>query len=573
MFKSKPSIVASAVLLSLGLSACGGSSDKKEPEVVNAAPSSVALSTIVIEENAVAAEVGTITVTDSDAGDTHTLTVNDERFEIVDGLLKLKAEQVVDFESEATVAVTVTATDAAGASKAQDFTLEVTDLLDTYKFASKFIDGESSVSYSGQIARQVLILELVNYISSGLQADIDSNTINNAAEAKTKLMRMYAATDLEWDEDADDTLTATTTPDATQTSLRAISGSYKNLQKKIAGKDATGQTKNWDTDFVGWNAKGSVTPDTLVQHFFDLLAANADKEANGIVRTDITGANITKLYLQDDGTDLKQLVQKFLLGAVNYSQGTDDYLDNDVDGKGLLSTNTDGGKAYSSLEHQFDEGFGYFGAARDYNDYSDDEIAKKDGRADWQGSHDTNGDEKIDFQSEYNFGHSQNAAKRDRNTSPATDFTKTAFDAFLAGRKIINDAAGNELTADEMTALLTQRDIAVQTWEKAIAATVVHYINDTIDDLELLGGAEYSSGDYADLAKHWSELKGFALSLQFNPHSLLSDADFALVQDKIGMAPVLTQGEVAAYKVELLAARDILKAAYSFDDANVTDTW
>ena len=38
---------------------------------------------------------------------------------------------------------------------------------DTYgEFASAFIEGESSISYTGQVARQMLILDLVNTMTS-----------------------------------------------------------------------------------------------------------------------------------------------------------------------------------------------------------------------------------------------------------------------------------------------------------------------------------------------------------------------------------------------------------------------
>ena len=64
-----------------------------------------------------------------------------------------------------------------------------------------------------------------------------------------------------------------------------------------------------------------------------------------------------------------------------------------------------------------------------------------------------------------------------------------------------------------MNELKAHRDAALSAWEKAIAATVVHYINDVIGDME---AEDYS---FYDHAKHWSEMKGFALSFQFNRRS------------------------------------------------------
>jgi hypothetical protein len=193
--------------------------------------------------------------------------------------------------------------------------------------------------------------------------------------------------------------------------------------------------------------------------------------------------------------------------SVSFSQGVDDYLDNDTEGKGLLSDHTDISETYTDLEHQFDEGFGYFCAVRDYLSYSDEKIAGKGGCDGWQGYHDNNGDGAIDFNSEYNFGHSTNAAKHDLGATVANDFTKKAMDAFLQGRKLLNETAGMALTEVQKTELYGYRDIAVLTWEKAIATTVVHYINVVTADLNSIGTEGFS---YSDTAKHWSEMKGFA---------------------------------------------------------------
>ncbi len=605
MFKSKPSVIATAVLLSLGLSACGGSSNSSTPAPTpaptptNTAPTAVALSANEVAENDVAATIGALTATDADSGDTFTYTVDDERFEVSGSDLKLKADTSLNYEVVSSVPLKVTVTDSSNNTFVQDLTVNVTDsmgvqaviddlgdLPKNYAFTSKFDAAKSSVSHSGQAARHVLISQLNSYIGNdiekaGLAKDIKDGVITSGAEAKAKLMRMYASTEAQWDEDADDVLTFTTTPTAKQTTLREISSSHKNLQGKIAGQDGADSTqyKDWTKELVGWNEKGSTTPDGVVIALIDQLAANVQTQIDGTARKDIIDAPITKLYIQEDGTDIKQLLQKFILGAVAYSQGTDDYLDHATDGKGLKSDNVDqdkGTKAYTSMEHQFDEGFGYFGAAHNYTTYTDLEIRAKSGRDEFKnGYNDIDADGKIDLTGEINFGNSTNAAKRDLGTvgnTNATDYTTQAFNAFVTGRAIINNAVTRDLTADELTTLLEQRDIAVLTWEKAIAATVVHYINDTNADLDKLGATDYTSANFSDLAKHWSELKGFSLNLQFNPHSPMTAEKFASLQGFIGMKPVLTKDEVAAYKAKLASARTLLREVYNFDADNV-ENW
>ncbi|MEO0388216.1 MAG: carbohydrate-binding domain-containing protein, partial [Pseudomonadota bacterium] len=81
-----------------------------------------------VAENTAGAVVGTLDIVDPDAADTHTLTVSDDRFEVVDGTLKLKDGIALDHEVEADIALSVTATDAAGNSHTQAFDLQVADL-------------------------------------------------------------------------------------------------------------------------------------------------------------------------------------------------------------------------------------------------------------------------------------------------------------------------------------------------------------------------------------------------------------------------------------------------------------
>ena len=96
----------------------------------NEAPTDIALDSATVAENASGAIIGNVTVTDPDAGDTHTLTVDDTRFEIAGTTLRLKAGQSLDHETEPTVTVNITATDQGGLSRNENFTITVTDVND-----------------------------------------------------------------------------------------------------------------------------------------------------------------------------------------------------------------------------------------------------------------------------------------------------------------------------------------------------------------------------------------------------------------------------------------------------------
>ncbi|MFT7621456.1 MAG: hypothetical protein ACI9WU_000619 [Myxococcota bacterium] len=442
----------------------------------------------------------------------------------------------------------------------------------TYTFESKLETGVSSVSYSGQIARHLLIADLTTFIK-GMTEQIDSGTWTPTAAGDVVSELDYF---LRFDSDADggSAHKLSTTPAAKQVNYEDVS-TGKDLISKLAGRDTATDHKNLSEEFAGWsdtaittNGGALTSPEGLLLAFFSSLEARAIARSNG----DISMHDQVELpvYVTPAGQDLAQLTQKFLLVAITYHQATDDYLDSDVADKGLQRSNVtpEEGKPYTQLEHAWDEAFGYFGAARDYAAYTDDEVAAAGGRDDWQGYHDTDGDGAIDLGSEYCFGAAGNASKRDRGSNPdaATDFSGDIISGFVAGRLLIARAVG-ELNADELAMLESHRDQIVRGWEMAYGATVVHYINDTLQDLGTLGTDEFS---FADLAKHWSELKGFALGFQFNPRSALTSAQFAQLHTLIGDAPVFA-GDVDGYKADLIAARGLLQGAFGFADSNMGD--
>lgn len=438
--------------------------------------------------------------------------------------------------------------------------------------------GESTVSYTGQTKRHVLISDMtaeIGNLTEAADADVVTSLNEYMQDAKngTPLFSLTNGEPIE-PVDANGVFT-----------YDAIAGD-KALNEKIAGgyyKDdvLTGESnKLIDDMFFGWNdgIADNARPIDLVDYFIAQLQSAATDGNTPQVSTATGEQSVDVVYVDQYGRDYKQLMQKFLLMSVTFSQGTNDYLQSDF----ASEITPVEGKAYTVAEHHWDEAFGYFGAARDYADYTDVEIAAGEYR-------DTDNSATIDIRSEYNFGQSTNCAKRDKGTagnSNPTNFTKEAFDAFLTGRQILRDAAAaGELTTEAEAALQIQIQTAAVTWEKCIAATVVHYINDVIDDS--VEGTFTSVDHFQNLAKHWSEMKGFALGLQFNPHSPFRTStdvnimDLQMVLAWMGDAPVLAdgtqlgqpyEGGVAGYEANLLQARAILQQAYDFDQENV-ENW
>ena len=253
-----------------------------------------------------------------------------------------------------------------------------------------------------------------------------------------------------------------------------------------AGLDSSGKNVGGKTASGCLHGAMAVTK----SRFTDMLTDFAD---NVIPTWSGTAANGTAGLLTDSarsinvnavGWEVDQTFIKGIIGAMCVDQIVNNYLDpcqldsgtrRDDNTNGVLS----GSKNYTDMEHKWDEAFGYFGAARDYLSYSDAQLA---GKTPAEFSRDSNGDGKIDFKSEYNFGLSRNAGKRDKGAS-GTDLTKDIFQAFVAGRAII---AGE----GDINQVAAQREIAAAGMEKVIAATVVHYINDTLADMSKLGTAD-----------------------------------------------------------------------------------
>ncbi|MET0092277.1 MAG: retention module-containing protein, partial [Sedimenticola sp.] len=109
----------------------------------NQAPTDIALDNQSVAENSAGAVIGTLSTTDPDAGDSHTYTVSDSRFEVVGDQLKLKAGESLDYESEVTVNVTVTSTDSGtpGLSVDETFTITVTNVDDN---APTLVDDDAA---------------------------------------------------------------------------------------------------------------------------------------------------------------------------------------------------------------------------------------------------------------------------------------------------------------------------------------------------------------------------------------------------------------------------------------------
>ena len=148
-------------------------SDVNEAPMIEAADGAV-------DENAAGATVGAVMVSDYDAADAGlgdaNISVSDDRFEVVGGMLKLKDGVSLDHESEDSVMVTVTVTDTGtngeALSASAEVTVTVNDLNENPKIEVK--DGETP---DGMMARSVISENATGLVGEITVSDVDDGDV------------------------------------------------------------------------------------------------------------------------------------------------------------------------------------------------------------------------------------------------------------------------------------------------------------------------------------------------------------------------------------------------------------
>ncbi|MCV6590359.1 MAG: DUF4856 domain-containing protein [Marinobacterium sp.] len=355
-----------------------------------------------------------------------------------------------------------------------------------------------SVSYGGQMARHVLHTSLKKLAKQG----------NGAAnpELKAQMLAYFSG------KDAGRSILAPGSKGSfvvAESEVDQLSGS-----KNLAGKAYKGAVTSWPGNMTG----------------AEVLAFMVDKAS---------AAN--KGYDAVNGLDYAQLISKFAMGAVFYNQAVDNYLDEKLDA-GTKPNNKayKDGKPYTGKEHVWDEAFGYFGAPAHTLDLTAEQvynIAKRKPEAFKLA--DANGDGKVSLYNEMAFAHAYYAAGFDKGGK--TQYLHTITQAFFDGRQLLADADGQALTDAQRNTLKSYANVIAGNWEKVIAEAVFKYAGSTYKDLEKITAALENDGDisklYRTYAKHWGELKGFAMALQMGGKDL--GATGVQLNRLIGFGPVL----------------------------------
>ena len=368
----------------------------------------------------------------------------------------------------------------------------------------------TSVSYAGQIARHVLHDSLKRLAGSVGDGD--------PALAKARLMAYFGGKD---------TGRAILAPKTKAAFVVKQSG----VDEISKGKSLSGKTFKGT---ISGMPKGMTGAELVT--FWIGKAASAKK-----------GVDL------DNGYNYKQLISKFIMGAVFYNQVVDVYLDENLSPEKKPNNKPyNDGAAYTGKEHSWDEAFGYFGAPihtmrlKPRQVY---EIAKLGGASkkpeDALALADYNKDGKVDLTTEMVFAPAYYASGFDASVhgkGNATSYLHTITKAFLDGRELLANAKGEKLTDARRATLRGHAATIAENWERVFAEAVFKYAGSVYKDMVKLQIIMEAKGDiskaFQKYVEHWGELKGFSLALQTGKNNLGETA--TRLNRLIGFGPLLT---------------------------------
>ncbi len=353
-------------------------------------------------------------------------------------------------------------------------------------------DATNSVSYGGQIARQTLEQSLKSLAAKG-----DGGA--NAAELEKQMLSYFTGPTAELP------IIAPAGKDGfpiLQKTVGELSGSA-NLE----GKFYNGLMPAWAGNMTGIDVAK------------DMIARAAASKGG---------------YDAENGFDYPQLISKFTMGAVQYSQAVDNYLDEklaaDVKPNNLPYSD---GASYTGKEHSWDEAFGYFGAPAHATSLAPKVAYNVAKLADLEAA-DANGDGVVDLKTEMVFGPAYYAAGAD--TSGATNYLPTIVNAYIGGREVITAAAGEALTAEQLGELKAYASTIEDAWENVLAEAAFKYAGSVYKDIATMKDTAAEGDIYRTYVKHWGELKGFAMAIQSGRKNLGATA--VELNKLIGYGPV-----------------------------------
>ncbi len=289
------------------------------------------------------------------------------------------------------------------------------------------------------------------------------------------------------------------------------------LKDMLANTNYTWQDSSLNTSTKDIASKIYFLQLSTLESWIDSLASNSMSTETGMAGvTGVVSSNSgSKQYLCNaQGVEYAQMIEKGIMGALAYYQATAVYLSDDK--MNVDNTSVTAGKG-TSMQHHWDEAFGYWNPPIDLNESS----------FSW------------DQNSEYDVLWMKYCEDRDE----LLQTNSRLMNAFIKGREAINSSD------------YTQRDLAIvevaSIWEEVVASTAIHYLNS-------------SNANFADdaLRNHaLSEARAFIYSLQFNPNSKTSPSEVSNLLEN-----VLGPNNYTISNSQINQAKDILSSTYSMDN-------
>jgi len=364
-----------------------------------------------------------------------------------------------------------TASNYDGSAKKDDGSCLYEEILPAYTIPSnyEFTDGNnnSTVNFNGQAQRLEMLSEMITYTKT-------ANTSGTSLNA-TQLKNMFANNGFTW-VDADNL---------------GMTGSSKQLKNKAAN--------------------GDVIITDLFETYLDSIETVSMSTVAGSdgVAGVVTSNSGAKQYLQSaTGIEYTQLIEKGLMSAVFYYQISQVYLGSgklDVDN--TVAVDPSAGEYYTTMEHHWDEAYGYFTTATDYP---------------------TNGTDR--FLGKY-------ANSREALMGSATKIDQ----AFRTGRAAISN---NDIDERDVQIEILRKEI-----ELVLAGTAIHYLNAAISNIT----------DDALRNHELSEAIAFIDGLKYGNAPIASNTQITAILALIGL------DFYAVSAANLTSARDQISMIYDLD--------
>lgn len=250
---------------------------------------------------------------------------------------------------------------------------------------------------------------------------------------------------------------------------------------------------------------------SLYEAYMDSVALASQSTtpgSNGVAGVVVSTTSPSKKYLFGaNGMEYMQLIEKGLMGAVFYYQACESYLSESGIGMTVDNTTVVAGEG-TAMEHHWDEAFGYFTAPIDFPSTTTPLVY-------W--------------------------AKYCNTVNPVLNTNDVMMDEFKRGRMAIMD--DNHTVKDNSAALIKA------TWDKIIAGTAIHYMNEALANF----------GDDALRNHSLSECIAFVRSLKYSSTRVISLGDIDNVLNHIG------SNLYTVSSTDINMAKDLLSSIYGMD--------